>query len=150
MASVPMSCFVDTNVLVHAIDERSTSKRERAAHWLRELGLRDALVLSPQSLNEFYVVASRKIGVPRDRLRDRVWRLARWTTAPLDSETSREAWLIEDQTGYHFWDCLLLASASFAGCRVFLSEDLQHERRIGSMMIIDPFVVEPSAILSPA
>ena len=150
MASVPMSCFVDTSVLVHAIDDRSTSKRERAAHWLRELGLREALVLSPQSLDEFYVVASRKIGIPRDRLRDRVWRLARWTTAPLDSETSREAWLIEDQTGYHFWDCLLLASASFAGCRVFLSEDLQHERRIGSMTIIDPFVVEPSAILSPA
>ena len=50
MASVPMSCFVDTNVLVHAIDDRSTSKRVRAAHWLRELGLREALLLSPQSL----------------------------------------------------------------------------------------------------
>ncbi len=149
MASAPMSCFVDTNVLIHAIDERSASKQERAAHWLRELGSRDALVLSPQSLNEFYVVGSRKIGVPRDKLRERIWRLARWTTAPLDVEASREAWLIEDQTGYHFWDCLLLASASFAGCRVFLSEDLQHEHRIGPMTIINPFVVAPSEILSP-
>jgi predicted nucleic acid-binding protein len=148
MASVPMNCFVDTNVLIHAIDERSISKRDRAAHWLRELGVRNALVLSPQCLNEFYVVGSRKIGIPRDQLRDRIWRLARWTTAPLDVETSREAWLIEDQTGYHFWDCLLLASASFAGCRTFLSEDLQHERRIGPMTIINPFIAEPSDILS--
>ena len=38
MKSVPMSCFFDTNVLVHAIDDRSTSKRERAVHWLREQG----------------------------------------------------------------------------------------------------------------
>ena len=144
-----MNCFVDTNVLVHAIDSTSNSKRDRATHWLRELALRNALVLSPQSLNEFYVVGTRKIGVPRDELRDRIWRLSRWTTAPTDAETTREAWLIEDQTGYHFWDCLLLASASFAGCHVFLSEDLQHERRIGSMTIINPFVVAPSEILAP-
>ena len=147
MANVQMSCFVDTNVLIHAIDERSPPKRERAVHWLRELGLRDALVLSPQSLNEYYWVASRKMGIPRDQLRDRIRRLVRWTTAPLDVETSREAWLIEDRTGYQFWDCLLLASASFAGCLTFLSEDLQHERQIGPMTIINPFIVAPSEIL---
>jgi len=149
MANASTSCFVDTNVLVHTIDERSGLKRERATHWLRELGMRKALVLSPQSLNEFYAVASRKIGIPRDKLRERIWRLARWTTAPLDFEATREAWLIEDQTGYNFWDCLLLASAAFAGCRTFLSEDLQHERRVGSITIINPFVVAPSEILPP-
>lgn len=143
-----MSCFVDTNVLVHAIDSRSTPlKRERAASWLRELGLRDALVLSLQSLNEFYAVGARKVEIPREVLRERIGRLSRWITAPLDLQATREAWLIEDRTGYHFWDCLLLASASFAGCQMFLSEDLQHERRVGSITIINPFLVAPSEIL---
>jgi predicted nucleic acid-binding protein len=145
-----MNCFVDTNVLVYAIDSRSDAKRERAADWLKELALRSSMVLSLQCLNEFYVVASRKIDVPRDKLRARIWQLARWSTAPLDIEVSREALLIEDQTGYPFWDCLLLASAALAGCRTFLSEDLQHQHRIGQMTIINPFIAAPSEILPPS
>ena len=142
-----MNCFVDTNVLVYAINERSDFKKKRAEHWLRELTAREALVVSLRSLNEFYVVGIRKLGLSRDLARERVLRLVRWAIAPLDLEATREAWLIEHETGYHFWDCLLLASASFAGCQVFLSEDLQHERRIGALTIINPFAVAPSEII---
>jgi predicted nucleic acid-binding protein len=144
-----MNCFVDTNVLVHAIDGRSGLKQIRAAEWLRALSLREAMVLSLQSLNEFYHVCSRKALVPPDQVRDRILRFARWATAPLDLEATREAWLIENRTGYNFWDCLPLASASFAGCGMFLSEDLHHEHRIGRMVIINPFTLAPSEILSP-
>ena len=144
------NCFVDTNILVYAIDERSPAKRERAALWLRELGLRQAIVLSPQSLNEFYSVACRRLGVPRGQsLRSRVWRLSQWCVAPVDVDLCREAWLIEDQTGFQYWDCLLLASASRAGCQVFLSEDLGHRREVGRLTIINPFETEPATLLAP-
>jgi predicted nucleic acid-binding protein len=139
-----MNWFVDTNVLIYSIDNRLPAKKERAVSWLEALGRRDAIVLSPQSLNEFYSVATLRLGLPRNAsTRDLIRKLARWCNAPLDAEATWQAWSIEDQTGYRFFDCLLIASATRAGCRCFLSEDLQHERRIGELTILNPFLTSP-------
>jgi predicted nucleic acid-binding protein len=144
-----MNWFVDTNVLIYSIDNRFPTKKERAAAWLEELGRRETIVLSPQTLNEFYFVATHRLGLPRDATtRALVWKIARWCTAPLDLETSRTAWLIEDRTGYRFFDCLLIASALRANCSFFLSEDLQHERRIGELTILNPFLISPDQFFS--
>jgi predicted nucleic acid-binding protein len=59
--------------------------------------------------------------------------------APLDFAVLKHAWLIQDQTNFAFWDCVLLASASLAGCGIFLSDDMQHERRVLNVRIVDPF-----------
>src|SRR5579864_4953084 len=140
-----MSWFVDTNVLIYAIDSRSPDKKERADLWLHELSSRDLVVLSPQSLNEFYSVATVRIGLPRDAAtRERAEQLATWCKAPLDTDVTRAAWRIEDETGYRFFDCLLIASALRAGCNYFLSEDLQHGRRIGELTITNSFVTSPN------
>jgi predicted nucleic acid-binding protein len=139
-----MNWFVDTNVLIYAIDERFPVKMEKADLWLRELGHREAIVLSPQSLNEFYYVATRRLGRPRDSsTHDQIWTFSRGCTAPLDAEVVRLAWRIENETGYHYYDCVLLASASRGGCTFFLSEDLQHGRRIGGLTIVNPFTTSP-------
>src|SRR5215471_16442229 len=117
-----MNWFVDTNVLIYAIDNRFPVKKERAALWLSKLALHRAIILSPQSLNEFYSVATLQLGLARNSsVRDQAWGLARWCTAPLDPEVSRYAWRIEDETNYRYFDCLLIASALRANCRFFLS-----------------------------
>src|SRR6266853_3860198 len=132
-----MNWFVDTNILIYAIDSRFPDKKERADLWLRELARRDLIVLSPQSVNEFYSVATRRIGLPRNAAtRDRAEQLAMWCTAPLGPDVTRRAWLVEDETGYRFFDCLLIASALLADCSYFLSEDLQHDRRIRGLTIL--------------
>lgn len=143
-----MSWFVDTNILIYSIDNRVPAKKKQAGLWLEELGRHKAIVLSPQSLNEFYVVTTLRLGLPRDvSTRDLVWKLSRWCTAPLDAEVSRQAWLIEDRTGYRYFDCLLIASALRAGCSFFLSEDLQHKRQIGELTILNPFLTSPHGFL---
>jgi predicted nucleic acid-binding protein len=143
-----MSWFVDTNVLIYSIDNRVPAKKEQARLWLEELGRHKAIVLSPQSLNEFYVVTTVRLGLPRDEsTRNLVRKLIRWCTAPLDAEVSRQAWLIEDRTGYRYFDCLLIASALRAGCSFFLSEDLQHKRQIGELTIVNPFLTFPRDFL---
>ena len=145
-----MNWFVDTNVLVHAIDNRFPAKKERADLWLRELARHKAVVLSPQSLNEFYSVATLQLGLARNRsIRDQAWNLARWCTAPLDVEVSRDAWRIEDATGCRYFDCLLISSALRADCSFFLSEDLQHERRISELTILNPFLTSPQDFFAP-
>jgi len=75
-------------------------------------------------------------------------RLLVWCTAALDAHTIRRAWLIEETTGYQWFDCLLLASALIAGCRFFLSEDLQHGCLLDDLRVVDPFQFSPSEVLS--
>jgi len=144
MTSASMNWFVDTNVLIYAVDNRFPEKMNRADLWLRELGCRGAVALSLQSLNEFYAAASRRLGPRREAsAREHTLRLARWCTAPLDFQVVQHAWMIEDETGYRYFDCLLLASALRGGCSFFLSEDLQHGRRIGGLTIVNPFTTSP-------
>jgi predicted nucleic acid-binding protein len=143
-----MNWFVDTNVLIYAIDDRFPEKKAQADRWLRELSRREAIVLSPQSLNEFYHVATRRLGLPRDvSTRDRILNLERWCRAPLDTDVIQLAWFIEDETGYQYFDCVPLASALRSGCSFFLSEDLQHERRVGGLIILNPFTTSPHKFL---
>ena len=104
---------------------------------------RGTLVLSPQSLNETYrVIADKRFLMARPAARDFVGKLARFSTAPLDYAALQHAWILQDETNYNIWDCLLLASASLAGCGYFFSEDLQHERQILNLRVLNPFALE--------
>jgi predicted nucleic acid-binding protein len=106
------------------------------------------LVLSAQSLNEFYRATTDRRGLlSRHDARTEVGRLKQFCTAPYDVDVSECAWRIQDQHGFSWWDCVLLASASIAGCTVFFSEDLQHGRRVDRLTIINPFRV--GSVASP-
>jgi predicted nucleic acid-binding protein len=149
MPSGKTNCFVDTNVLVYAADESDPRKRIRAREWLDALASRDGLVLSPQSINEFYHVSRRRFpSVGRSDIMRACERFLVWCTAALDVHTIRKAWLLEEATGYQWFDCLLLSSAINAGCGFFLSEDLQHGRLIDDLTVIDPFRLSPSEVFT--
>jgi predicted nucleic acid-binding protein len=134
------NCFVDTTLLVYAIDPSNPQKQRIAADLLRAVARADTLVLSAQSLNEFYRVATDRRGLlSREEARAEVARLESFCTAPYDFDVTQYAWRIQDQHAFSWWDCVSLASACRAQCRVFFSEDLQHGRRIDGLTIIDPF-----------
>jgi predicted nucleic acid-binding protein len=65
--------------------------------------------------------------------------LQTYCTAPYDFDVTRLAWRIQDIHGFGWWDSMLLASASIARCELFVSEDMQHGRRVGDMTIVSPF-----------
>lgn len=118
-------------------------------HLLQTIISDHELVLSPQTLNECYAVLSRAgLAIPRQAARDYVFGLSRHCTGYRGEAVTFHAWQIQDETGYQWWDALLLASAQLSGCDVFLSEDLQHGRRIGSLRILNPFVPDTSSIFS--
>jgi predicted nucleic acid-binding protein len=149
MPNAKTNCFVDTNVLVYAMDHNNPHKRVQARVWLEALASDDGLVLSPQSINEFYHVSRRRFrSVGRDELLQACERFLVWCTAALDVRIIQNAWLLEETTGYQWFDCLLLSSAIDAGCSFFLSEDLQHDRLIGDLRIVDPFRLSPSDLLT--
>jgi predicted nucleic acid-binding protein len=149
MPNGKMSCFADTNLIVYTIDPQEREKRQHAKDFLNRIINRHTLVLSAQSLNECYRVVTEKRGLmPRNEARLFVYALSDFCTAPYDFEITQAAWHIQDNHGYSWWDCMLLASASFARCDVFLSEDMKHEQRVEGLIILNPFELETDFSLS--
>ena len=139
------SCFVDTNLLICSLDPLETKKRPAAAALLKNLIDTNRLVLSPQSLNECYrAVTERRDLLPRPAARAYVISLLRFCTAPYDFDVTQRAWQIQEQHRFGWWDTMLLASASLARCDVFFSEDMQHEREVNGVTILNPFRLDPT------
>jgi predicted nucleic acid-binding protein len=133
--------FLDTNLLVYALDNTDQAKRKKIGGLIASAMATETLVLSPQSLNELYrVITDRLRLVPKNEARFIIGNFIPFCTAPLDSETTRLAWTVQDQTGFSWWDCVLLASAIRANCEKFLTEDLQSGRVIFGMTILNPFL----------
>lgn len=132
--------FVDTNVLIYALDPADPWKRTVSADLLKQTISSRSFTLSPQSLNEAYrVLTQRRRLMPGDEARTYIRMLAPWATAPLDAQTTLKAFEVEDETGYSWWDSLMLAAALRAGCRLFVSEDLADGREVSGLRIANPF-----------
>ncbi|HEX4043054.1 MAG TPA: PIN domain-containing protein [Xanthobacteraceae bacterium] len=144
MPNGKMNCFADTNLIVYTVDPNEPEKRQHSKDFLNRIINRHTLVLSPQSLNECYRVVTEKRGLmPRNEAQLFVFSLTGFCSAPYDFEVTRKAWQIQDRSDLGWWDCTLLASALLANCNVFLSEDMQHERAIETMIILNPFKLAP-------
>lgn len=65
-----------------------------------------------------------------------------WCIAPFDAQTTLKAWAVQDEAGFEWWDALLIASALMAGCKLFISEDMQDGQLISGMRIANPFGAE--------
>ncbi len=144
------SVFFDSNVLLYAHDRVDAAKRSSAANWLGEISLRESAVANLQVLNEISNVLFKK---RKDLSEEEVFVIvddfALLGASPLTWREVLTARSIRDDTGYSWWDCLLLASALELGCSHFLSEDLQDGQEIGGLTIINPFTHGPEEILGP-
>lgn len=143
-----LTVFVDTNVLVYADDGRDPDKRRRARAWLNRLWSERRGRLSTQVLNEYYAVATRKLGdsVSRGDVRAEIRRYQHWSPWVIDHQTVETAWAMEARFALSWWDGLVVAAALHQGCELLLSEDLQHDQRIDSLRVINPFLVGPELL----
>lgn len=133
--------FLDTNVLCYAFDPDSVAKREKSMT-LVERGLSGEGVLSWQVLQEFCHLALRKFAKPMTRPQLSLYQSA--VLFPLcrvwpDQELYKDALMVQDDTGYSWYDCLIVSSALRAGCRTLYSEDFQNGRKYRGLTIINPF-----------
>ena len=132
--------FVDTNILIYALDPLDPAKRKASADLLRVTVSSHTLTLSPQSLNECYrVLTERPRLMPVEAARSYLRTLAPWAIAPLDAGTTERAWAVQDEAKFGWWDSLMLAAALRAECRLFISEDLHDGTVIDGMRIANPF-----------
>jgi predicted nucleic acid-binding protein len=138
------SIFLDTNVLVYAI-ETGGPRPEKSAAALA-LARREDVCLSTQVLGEFYrAVTSRRRTVPLTHAEAVAW-VQLWKRHDVRDIAVPHVDLALELTGRYqlsYYDALVLASAHLAGCAVVFSEDLNAGQQYGGVRVENPFV--PSA-----
>ncbi len=140
MTSMTGRAFLDTNVVVYAMDDAAPAKQARA----RELmsGARaGSHVVSSQVLQEFFNAVTRKLARPIavDDAAAAVRALARLTVVAADAELVVAAIEIHRRHQLSLWDALIVQAALDGGCNRLLSEDLQDGFRLGSLVVENPF-----------
>jgi predicted nucleic acid-binding protein len=132
--------FFDTNVLVYADDKAVPAKQRRSVELVAEHRRAGTGVVSLQVLQEYFVNATRKLGIEASLARRKVELLAEFDVAAPDVNDILAAIDLHRLHKFSFWDALILRSAKQAGCRVLLSEDLQGQRAVDGVQLVNPFV----------
>jgi predicted nucleic acid-binding protein len=131
--------FFDTNVLIHADDKSARAKQKRAIELVAEHRRSGTGVVSMQVLQEYFVTATRKLGVDVAVARRKVELLAEFNVASPDLADILGAIDLQRLHGFSFWDALILRAAIQSGCSVLLTEDFQESREVDGVRIVNPF-----------
>lgn len=131
--------FLDTNILLYRYSKQGEQKRPMAANLLES----GRAMVSAQVLNEFCNVTRRKFPetyADIDATLAEILRLL--PVVSLDETDTRNAVRISRRYGFSFYDSLIVAVAERHGCKVVLSEDMQHGMVLDSgLRIINPFLL---------
>jgi len=138
--------FVDTNVLLYAVDEGEPGKHQAAKEWRDHLWRSGRGRVSYQVLQEFYVQALRKNPKRTAAARAEVRDLLAWDPIPVDGGVVEAAWDLQDRYSLSFWDALIVAAAQAAECGYLLTEDLSHGQILDGVRVISPFEASPAAL----
>jgi predicted nucleic acid-binding protein len=133
---MPDSVFVDSNVLLYALDKDSPKQAIAFSIWRR------GVIVSTQVVMELTNVCIRKLKMPREIAFENALNIMEAATVkPLTDSTIRLAFGIALKYGFSHWDCLIVASALECNCQTLCTEDLQHNQLIeGKLKIINPFL----------
>lgn len=137
---MPGSVFLDTNILVYAI-ERAGPDTEKSTTALA-LAKRSDVCLSTQVLGEFYrAVTSSRRAVPLTHDEAIAW-IQLWKHHDVRPLTVPHVDLALELTARFqlgYFDGLILAAARLAGCELVYSEDLSDGQDYGGVRVRNPF-----------
>ncbi len=133
---MPGERFFDTNILIYAF----TTGDPRSAP--AETLLAEGGVIGVQVLNEFTNVVRRKLSWDWPKVDAALSIIADLLepARPLTTDIHAHAVKLARTGAMSFYDALIVAAAADAGCRVLLTEDLQHGRKFSGVTIQNPFL----------
>ena len=131
--------FFDTNVLIYADDVDQRDKQSIATALFEEHRRSRTGAVSIQVLQEYFVTATKKLGMEATLARRKVELIAELDIVVPEVEDVLTAIDLHRLHRFSFWDALLVRAAKRSGCRVLLTEDLQHLREVDGVKIVDPF-----------
>ena len=131
--------FLDSNVLVYAVDARDAGKQKIAKAIVMSARDSAEYVISAQVLNEFSNVAMRKLGKTRVEVMGFAELFKAIRSVPVKSEWTMLALEMMGLYDLQFYDALLLVAAKELGFDRFLTEDLSDGQTYSGILAVNPF-----------
>ena len=138
MAAVALA-FLDTNVLLYAMDPRDPPKQTRAAELVQRLGSEGLAIVSTQVLIELFSNLHRKLGITRERAAQVCFSLTDWPVVPSDLTLVMKAMARSAQSQLSIWDCMIVEAALVGGAQTLYSEDFSDGQSFGALQVVNPF-----------
>jgi predicted nucleic acid-binding protein len=132
--------FFDTNILIYARDKDGGRKHDIARDLVKRRFGDGSARVSTQVLQEYYWIATRKLGVSPVSARRDVQFFGQGDLIRVDLECILQAIDLTRLYSLSFWDALILSASSVGGCAVVLTEALQHDQRIQNLHVVNPFL----------
>ena len=135
--------FLDTNIFVYSLDPVDPRKA-RIAEELVTRGVDSRLgVVSYQVVQEFMNVSLRQFRATMTVTELELYFfkvLLPMMTIPSSSGLFLEALRLQRTNQIAWYDSLIVVATIQGGCEVLFSEDMQHGRRFGNLVIQNPFL----------
>jgi len=139
---MPAKYFIDTNIFVYTFSPDAPAKRKTALSLVGAALEEGNGLISSQVVQEFLSTALHKFKKPLS------WGEAHSyfeeVLAPLcglyaEPDLYRRTLRVQHETGYHFYDSLIIAAAVEGGCKTLYSEDMQDGQKVSGLTIKNPF-----------
>ena len=141
------SVFLDTNILVYAIESGGPTPVKTAA--AQAVARRSDVCLSTQVLGEFFRAATsprRAMPLKHEEAVAWVQLWKRHDVRPITVAHVDLALEIAARFQVNYFDALILAAARLAGCATIFSEDLHPGQDYGGVRVENPFVEQSQAL----
>jgi predicted nucleic acid-binding protein len=131
--------FFDTNILIYADDTSSPAKRKRASALYAEHLREGAAVVSLQVMQEYFVAATRKLGLDPRFAQRKVELMACGKVVRFEPGDVIAAIELHRLNQISLWDALIVQAARCAGAAILYSEDLHPGSAPGGVRVVNPF-----------
>jgi predicted nucleic acid-binding protein len=136
----PIRTFIDTNILLYCDDQAAPKKQCLALQLVIENLSDSSGVVSLQVLQEYFVIATRKFKLDAAVARQKVLAYTRFDVVEPSIADVLAAIDLHRLNHFSYWDAMILRSAKKSGCKVVLTEDMQHGQVIDGVRIVNPFL----------
>jgi predicted nucleic acid-binding protein len=131
--------FVDTNILVYSMDKHDLHKMKKSRSILKKLKKEMHGVISTQVLQEFYVVATKKLKADPINVKDIIRSFENFEIVTITPAIINDAIDCSILNVISFWDSLIVSAAEYAKCAQLWTEDLNTGQVIRGVKIVNPF-----------
>ena len=137
-----MRVFVDTNLWLYRLDRRDPDKQQRIRIWLQRLAQDHEIVVSTQVLIELRAVLSNKFkpAFTPAQISQALDALVNFEVITTDQALIQDAHQLAVNEQLSWFDALIVEAAIRSHCRILFSEDMAHNRRLGGLIIRNPFL----------
>ncbi len=130
--------FIDTNILVYAMDTFDPVRQKRCRELLSLLNTDTRGVISTQVMQEFYVTATRKLEADPLVVKQLLNAFERFDTVVITPEMIKEAIDCSILNRLSLWDALIVVAAESARCEKLWTEDLNEGQIIRGVRVVNP------------